>query len=291
MGGALERLTSRSIVYGSVLCDPGPEGSESLAALLKSYEQAIKKNVLFTELRNISNTAPLQPVLQSAGFAYEEHINYLIDLDCTKKELMERLGKRTRKHIRRALRKEEMVVEEATCVDQVKACYNLLEKTYRRAGVFLADYSLFEAAFHVLYPKGMVRFLLVRIEDNYAASSVELLFKDTVYGWFSGLDRSFQRYNPNEFLMWHILEWAIDKGYRRYDFGGAGDPDEEYGVRDFKAKFKGDLVSYGRNIYVHAPLRLRMSKLGYKAYQKILSARSPKGASTATEEQSDMEKE
>jgi len=277
MGGALKRLTSRSISYGSVLCDPGPQGSESLAALLEAYKQDIKKTVLFTELRNVTDTEPLQPVLQSSGFAYEEHINYLIDLDCTKKDLMERLGKRTRKHIRRALRKEEMTIEEATGEDQVKACYDLLEKTYRRAGVFLADHSLFDAAFHVLYPKGMVRFLLVRVEGSYAASSVELLFKDTVYGWFSGLDRAFQRYNPNEFLMWHILEWAIDKGYRCYDFGGAGDPDEEYGVRDFKAKFRGDLVSYGRNIYVHSPLRLRLSKLGYKAYQKILSKKSPKG--------------
>lgn len=278
MGGAFKQLTSRSIVYGSVLCNSGSEGSEALAALLEAYKKEIKKNVLFTELRNVSDNAHLQPILRSAGFDYEEHINYLFDLDCNTKELMERLGKRTRKHIRRALRKEQMVIEEATREDKIKICYDLLEKTYRRAGVFLADYSLFEAAFHILHPKGMVRFLLVRIGHTYAASSVELIFKNTVYGWFSGLDRTYQRYNPNEFLMWHILEWAIENGYKSYDFGGAGDPVEEYGVRDFKAKFKGDLVSYGRNIYVHTPFLLRLSKMGYSVYRKIRSARSPKKA-------------
>jgi lipid II:glycine glycyltransferase (peptidoglycan interpeptide bridge formation enzyme) len=230
--------------------------------------------VLFTELRNISDKSPFQPILENAGFSYEKHINYLINLDCSKKELMERLGKRTRKHIRRALKKDQMVVEEATNEGQIKICYDLIEKTYRRAGVFLADYSLFEAAFRILYPKGMIRFILVRIDNTYAASSVELLFKDTMYGWFSGLDRTFQRYNPNERLMWHILEWGIDNGYKIYDFGGAGDPDEEYGVRDFKAKFKGDLVSYGRNIYIHTPILLGLSKLGYKVYQKFKSLRS-----------------
>lgn len=288
LSGAFKRLTSRSIAYGSVLCNSGPEGESGLAALLKAYKQAIKKKVLFTELRNISDIGPFQLILSNAGFSYEQQINYIIDLNCSKKDLMERLGKRTRKHIRRAQRKEQMVIEEATRGDQVKICYDLLEKTYKRARVFLADYSLFEAAFHILYAKGMVRFLLVRIDETYAASSVELLYKDTIYGWFSGLDRRFQRYNPNEFLMWHILEWGIDNGYKSYDFGGAGDPDEEYGVRDFKAKFKGDLVSYGRNFCVHAPILLRLSIMGYKimgykVHQKFLSTRSLKDDLTIRE--------
>ncbi|MDH4208252.1 MAG: hypothetical protein OEV76_05210, partial [Anaerolineae bacterium] len=58
---------------------------------------------------------------------------------------------------------------------------------------------------------------------------------------------------------------------RVYDFGGAGKADEEYGVRDFKAKFGGDLVCYGRNTCVHAPFRLAMSKLGYEGYRRLRS--------------------
>jgi serine/alanine adding enzyme len=65
------------------------------------------------------------------------------------------------------------------------------------------------------------------------------------------------------------LEWGVENGYRVYDFGGAGKPDEEYGVRDFKAKFGGKLVCYGRNVYVHSQVRLELSKLGYTIYRAL----------------------
>ncbi|RLI52815.1 MAG: GNAT family N-acetyltransferase, partial [Candidatus Thorarchaeota archaeon] len=76
---------------------------------------------------------------------------------------------------------------------------------------------------------------------------------------------------PNELLMWHILRWGVENGYRVYDFGGAGKPDEEYGVRDFKAKFGGKLVCYGRNTCEHAPFLLKISQIGYQLVRRFLS--------------------
>ena len=32
---------------------------------------------------------------------------------------------------------------------------------------------------------------------------------------------------------------------------GAGKPDEDYGVRDFKAKFGGELLEHGRYLKIH----------------------------------------
>jgi dTDP-D-glucose 4,6-dehydratase len=74
----------------------------------------------------------------------------------------------------------------------------------------------------------------------------------------------------NELLKWHILHWGAENGYRVYDFGGAGKPDEPYGVRDFKAKFGGELVNFGRNICIHAPTRLKLSQAGYRLFRQYL---------------------
>ena len=71
-------------------------------------------------------------------------------------------------------------------------------------------------------------------------------------------------------LTWGILEWGAKNGYSLYDFGGAGKPDEKYGVRDFKAKFGGELVNFGRNICVHSPRLLKISKLGYQLLRRFL---------------------
>jgi lipid II:glycine glycyltransferase (peptidoglycan interpeptide bridge formation enzyme) len=116
----------------------------------------------------------------------------------------------------------------------------------------------------------MIRFLIARVGNVPAAASIELLHKKTIYGWFGGMDRALGSYNPNELLMWHILKWGANNGYQLYDFGGASKPGQAYGVREFKAKFGGELVCFGRNTSVHAPRRFFIGSTGYRLYRRML---------------------
>jgi serine/alanine adding enzyme len=270
MDGLFRRLTTRAIAYGGVLCAAGPEGEKALAMLLETYRREAKGRALFTELRNLSDISRLQPALRGNGFVYDDHLNYLIDLNRPPEAVLQSMGPRARKKIRQALRRDEVIIEEANQYKQVVRCYKLLQKTYAAAQVPLADWSLFEAAFDVLHAQGMAKFTLARVGDTYVASSVELIYKDMMYAWYGGLDRAYGHYSPNELLMWRILEWGAENGYKVYDFGGAGKPDEEYGVREFKAKFGGELVCYGRNTCVHAPRLLAVSQWAYAVYRKFL---------------------
>jgi serine/alanine adding enzyme len=267
--GLLRRLTTRAVVYGSVLYDPSPAGTEALVTLLRAYVREGGRDALFTELRNLSDLGAVQPVLSDCGFVYEDHLNYLIDLKHPPEALLQSIGPRTRKHIRRGLKRGEIVIEEVREREQVTVCYDLLRESYQRARVPLADRSLFEAAFDLLYAKGMVRFTLARVGQVPVAVSVELLYRDVIYGWYGGMDRIYGSYVPNELLMWHILQWGAENGYRLYDFGGAGRKGEEYGVRNFKAKFGGELVCYGRNTYSHNPVLLCLSRWGYEVYRRL----------------------
>ena len=267
----LRRLTTRAVTYGSVLHAPGPQGQQALDLLLQTYTQQIDGTPLFTELRNLSDLQTAQPTLRARGFVYEEHLNYLIDLRDGPEAILQNMGRRTRKHIRRGLRRGHVVIQEIKDQDQMNVCYDLLRQTYQAAQVPLADRSLFQAVFDLLYPKNMARFTLAYVEQTPVAVSVELLYKDIMYGWYGGMDRAYSSYWPNELLTWHILRWGAENGYNVYDFGGAGKPDEEYGVRDFKAKFGGELVCYGRNVCVHAPLLLEISRRGYQLARKFLT--------------------
>ena len=115
---------------------------------------------------------------------------------------------------------------------------------------------------------------MASVDGQPAATSFELIYKNVIYGWYGGLDRRYSEFVPNELLMWDILKWGAESRYQVYDFGGAGKPGEKYGVRDFKAKFGGELVCYGRNIYVHRPGMLKFSKVGYQVYQSLKGAGS-----------------
>lgn len=268
--GLLNILTTRAIAYGGALSSPDSAGVEGMSSLVHAYIKKASGQVLFTEFRHLSDPSSILPVLEQYGFSYEDHLDYLIDLNRPPEQILENIGSRTRKHIRKGLRKGNVTIEILTQKGQILDWYNLIRNTYQTAQVPLADYSLFESAFDVLQPRGMIMFWLARVGEVPVAASAELLYKDVIYGWYGGVVRAYSSEVPGELLMWHILKWGAENGFRQYDFGGAGKPNEEYGVRDYKAKFGGILVCYGRNTYVTNKLLLKISQLGYKLYRKLL---------------------
>jgi lipid II:glycine glycyltransferase (peptidoglycan interpeptide bridge formation enzyme) len=269
MGGPLRWLTSRAVAYGSVLGLPGSEGERALEALLDTYKREVERSILFTELRNLSDWSELQPVLNKCDFTYEEHLNFLLDLTRPTENIWKDIRSNARRNVRKA-RKSDVVIQEANTLEQIHTAYALLESTYKRLQVPLAPISLFRAALETLVPRGMFKVLVAQVEDVDIGVLTLLLYKDIVYYWYAGVTMEHASYRASDLLVWHVLEWGSQNGFRVLDFGGAGKPDEEYGVRRFKAKYRGELVNYGRNIYVHSKLRLQLSQIGYSLYRKFL---------------------
>ena len=75
---------------------------------------------------------------------------------------------------------------------------------------------------------------------------------------------------PNEVLTWELLRWGCENGFELYDFGGAGRPSQKYGVRDFKAKFGGQQVDYGRFKNIHSILLYRTGVFFYEILRPLL---------------------
>ncbi len=269
LGGPLRGLTTRAVAYGSLLAGPASEGQEMLAPLLTAYRRDARRRALFTELRNLSDTAEWRRGLEASGFVYEGHLNFLIDLARPANAIWQGIRDNARRNIKKAQR-EGVIVEEATEPAQVDVAYALLHDVYRRLQVPLADRSLFRAAFEVLQPAGMFKIMLARVAGKDIGVMTLLLHRGTIIYWYTGVDKAYSAYRANDLLVWHALEWGSRNGYRTFDFGGGGKPEEEYGVRDFKAKFGGELVNFGRYQCVHRPALLRLSELGYAALRRFL---------------------
>jgi serine/alanine adding enzyme len=227
-----------------------------------------------TEIRNVSDAAPFDPGVRGAGYEFADHLNYLVDLRQSPDRILAHMDRRVRSVIRRGETDGSVEVLQVSDPEGRAACYDLLVGTYRRIAVPLADRSLFEAIAEVLEPRGMARFLLGRVNGSPAATAVALTYHGRVYDWFAGNDRVFTRFKANELVTWSLMEWGAANGYETFDWGGAGSPHEPYGVRAFKAKWGGELVSYGRYLRVHAPTRLRVCSLAYAARRRMLLAGS-----------------
>jgi serine/alanine adding enzyme len=270
LGGLLSTMTTRSIAYGGVLMANDPRSPVAVRAMLEAYAASRDRRALFTEIRNLDDSTPWKSTFERTGYRYDAHLNYLISLDRPADDVLQAMGRRTRHHIRRAIRRGNVEVVEITKLDELDDWYATLRLSYVHAGVPVGPRSLFAAAWQVLRPAGMLHLYTARIDGVTAACSAELTYRDRVYGWYAGTDRRYSASVPSELLMWRVIEWGVANGYRTYDFGGAGRPGEPYGVRDFKAKFGGEMVEYGRYLTVHAPHRLAISQRGYGLYQRVV---------------------
>jgi lipid II:glycine glycyltransferase (peptidoglycan interpeptide bridge formation enzyme) len=236
--------------------------------VLHTYGREVNRRVLFTELRNLADMGELGPVLAESGFEFQEHLNFLIDLGRPLEEIWGDIRPNARRNIRKAMR-SEVVVRQARSLKDIDAAYEILREAYGRIRVPLPPRSLFRATFELLAPPGMVRVLLAEVEGVMIGALMLLLYKGVVVYWYTGSLRQYSALRPADLLVWRSLELGQESGFRTFDFGGGGSPETHYGVRDFKAKFGGDLVNFGRNTLIHAPARYKLVQAGYRARRRL----------------------
>jgi serine/alanine adding enzyme len=269
MPGPLRYLSTRAIAYGGVLSTDHEDGADGVDLTLAAYERALRPAPLFTEMRNLHDVSDLRPVFERHGFRHEPHLNYLIDLSVPEATMWSEIRPAARRNIQKA-RRLGARVEEITEPERIPAAYDVLRDVYHRLQVPLPDISLLVAAHRILGPSGKLKLLAAIVDGRTVGALALLRFRDTAYYWYTGTLREYASYRPSDLLVWHALRLASDIGCRTFDFGGAGTPGERYGVRDFKAKFGGRLVDFGRDVRVHSRLRLRLARLGYDVVRRFL---------------------
>lgn len=257
-------LTSRAIISGGpVLKEPKPE---VLAFLLGSLSKTLRGQVIFTQFRNLKDWGSLIPTFEQKGFTYVAHLDILIDLKQSEQDLIGKISKNKRKNVRKSLNKD-CRFEEINDPKIYKTAIALVLDTYERAKVPAPDPSLLQAAFEQLRKKGQFIAFGVFYENDLIGTRMELLYNGLVYDWYAGSHHQHTNKYPNDFLIYYLLLWAKDAGYHTFDFGGAGKPGIPYGVRDYKMKFGGELVEYGRFDKIHNTYLYALGKLGLKAFQ------------------------
>ena len=262
------RLMSHVSVRGGPLFVPRKEGVAGGAILLKELLMKAKAESLYTRVYPLFDQPDQLSLLKESGFTREDWLNYLIDLIAGEKVLREKLTKHRRKGIQKAENLGLEVVD-ASSVGDIDTLYSLLLESHAQARIPLQDKSLFEAMYRFLVPQGMAKMVMAYSGEKPVAARVALTFSGIIYDWYAGSAPEAEETNANEFLAWRLMTWGYASGYRLFDFGGAGLPEEEYGPREFKRRFGGQLVNLGRFTVVHKPKMLKMIQNLYKVRRRI----------------------
>ncbi len=263
--GMIGAISSRSIINGGPIYIENKKGLKAATQLLNYYEQVLQKRAIYTQIRNIWNTEKARNTLEPLGYQYEPHLNYLIDLDRPGKDIWKDIHKPRRKGINRA-EKIGIKIRKIENKNEIKDCYRLIEETYKNVRLPLADLSLLESAYDKFFDAGFIDFYLATLDGEVVGSRVVLKYKDMVHDWYAGSKKDINY--VNEAVVWHMLCEYAEKE-KVFDFGGAGHPEKPYGVREFKKRFGGEEVNYGRYKKVHNKSREEIMKSGLKVYKTV----------------------
>ena len=264
--GVIGSLTTRSIIWGGPLIKE--DDPKVFELILGEYDTIIKKKTIYSQFRNLWKMQKFEKIFTGANYNYEDHLNIIIDLNKPESVLWNELHSKRRNEIRRALR-EGTYIKELNDLSQIDRLYEILCEVYRSAKLPLVDKSMFISAFNILGQNGMIQYFGALNNNELIGVICILVYKQTLYDWYAGSLMKYLNKNPNDLLPWEVFKWGREKGYAIFDFGGAGKPDKQYGVRDYKKKFGGQLVNYGRFEKIHQPLKLKIAKAAFKLWQTI----------------------
>ena len=203
-------------VYGGALCV-----DDASHALLMEHARALGKElgVGFVELRNLED--------RPGDLDHSDlYVTFRCDLPEDAGEVMARIPKKRRAEVRAARepkaaatgKKREsygIVVSADGTVDEL---FRLFAQNKRRLG----SPSLPKRWFQALrdeFGKSVVIHRAVEPGGRTIAAVMSFTFKDTVYAYYSGALDEFNHTGVNNYIYCAIMEWAVENGYRRFDFG------------------------------------------------------------------------
>ena len=257
-GKFMQLLSRRAIVNGGVLLSNNIS-ENTLTSFLSYCIKELKGKAIYVECRNFNDYSRLKKIFATSGFQYEPHLNFQIDTSSQEK-MQANMGKSRLRDVKFSLRDGATVVNEPKFAE-IKEFYQVLERLYKtKVKTPLFSFEFFEK----LYSETFSHFILVRYQDKIIGGTVCVgLPNQTLYEWFAcGEDGCYKNIYPSTLATYSGIEYAAQNGYPVFDMMGAGTPDESYGVRDFKSKFGGKLVEYGRFRFVLNPVLFQVGKLG-----------------------------
>lgn len=261
-----QMMTRRAIIVGGpALVDSCSE--EEVAALMSAFCKQLKSQAIYIETRNFNDYSRWKEAFAKAGLSYEPHLNFHVHTDQGREAIEENIGKHRKKYIRLSFR-DGASIEENPTIEQVRIYYEILLDLYKtKVKMPLQPWEFFEKLYHC----PSCKYLLVLYDGQVVGGSIcMLLLGHGVYEWYAcGKDGVFKNIHPSSVTKYAGMKYACDNGYAVFDMMGAGKPDEEYGVRDFKAEFGGELVEHGRFLCVTKPLLYRIGVLGVKILKKL----------------------
>ncbi|HNV51342.1 MAG TPA: peptidoglycan bridge formation glycyltransferase FemA/FemB family protein [Tenuifilaceae bacterium] len=258
-------FSRRAIVYGGPLIREETT-SCALDLLLQSVTKFCKGKSIYLEVRNYFDYNLYKDIFYKNGLILKPWLNYqlpTLDIEYVRTTMSSSRLRQVKKAT-----KQGVVWRLAENESDILSFYSILENLYSRK----VKKPLPPTDFFINFLKsGVGLFLLVYYNNKVIGGIMCPIYKNKgIYEFYvCGLDYEYKEQYPSVMATWAAIEYAHQNMIHFFDFMGAGHPDENYGVREFKARFGGNEVNYGRFIKILNPILFNIGKLGLKILSKV----------------------
>jgi len=257
-------FSRRAIIYGGPVLIS--EDESVLTYLLESISKEYKRKAIYTEIRSLHNYNQFNEIFERNGWQNLPYQNFKID--CSDKDrLYQKLGDNRKRQIKKALNSGLKIIE-AKGISEINEFYYILKNLYDKK---IKKPLLPQNFFIDFFKANLGIFLLIIFKEKVIGGIMcPILEKRCLYEFYvCGLDDEYKAQYPSILATWAAILHANENNIPVFDFMGAGRKDKNYGVRDFKARFGGELQEDSRYLKVNNFLLYKTGQLALNLFKLL----------------------
>jgi serine/alanine adding enzyme len=201
---------------------------------------------------------------------YRERLNLLVST-LSKNEVLNQMSASRRRQIKKGFA-AGVCIRPAVSEEEVMKLYGILSLLYK----YKVRKPLPGKEFFIKFYKQLV-------QQKHGIIQL-VFFNETIIGgvvcpaspgatlselYVCGLDEAYPQCYPSVMATWAALSFAVENEILVFDFMGLGKPEVKYGVRDFKLRFGGQVVNYGRFARRNHKVLYMIAEIGYNVMRKL----------------------
>ncbi len=257
--GILSSLTKRAVTWGMPLTNSSSLLKDSINAVIEHC----KNDFIYFEIRPLYPISPIKcNSLNELKFKLEQHYTVFNNLEL---DFFSLFHSGRKKNIRRAQRNELLIFKELKSAEEINHAGELIITLYRNLRLPCPNIDFFNSIKD--FPS--IKTFGVYFKEKLVACRIVLTYLNSIYDWYASATDEGKAIFANDFIVHEVFNWGQKNGYRHFDFGGAGKSNQNYGVRDYKLKFGGNLVEIGRAVYINKPFKYEIGKIGFKTLKLL----------------------
>lgn len=196
---------------------------EETRQVIKSLLNATDKLARTLHVKYVQIRKPtamiVEGVMNTQGYTnFQRYVTFQTDLTRELDEIWANVHKPKRKAVRKAL-KSGVVAKEIERAEQLKTYYMLYLKDMKRQGSPPHKYKFFKRLYNAFFFKGRMKILLTEYKGKLIGGRISFCYGKRIFNWNNVVDTKYRSLNPNSLLLWNIIEWGVENGYHKLDFG------------------------------------------------------------------------